>query len=135
MKIAITVTAPDLDADIDPRFGRCLHFIVVDTDTMEYEALDNSAAMAGGGAGIAAAQILTGKNIEAVLTGNCGPNAYTTLTTAGIKVITGLSGKARDAIEQYKASTLQASSKPNVTGHFGTGGGMGPGRGIGRKFN
>jgi predicted Fe-Mo cluster-binding NifX family protein len=135
MKIAVTVTAPDLDADIDPRFGRCLHFIVVDPDTMGCETLDNSAAMAGGGAGIAAAQILTGKNIEAVLTGNCGPNAYTTLTAAGIKVITGLSGKARDAIEQYKTGKLQASSRPNVAGHFGTGGGMGRGRGMGRRFN
>jgi predicted Fe-Mo cluster-binding NifX family protein len=135
MKIAVTVTTPDLDADIDPRFGRCLHFIVVDLDTMECEALDNSAAMAGGGAGIAAAQNLTGKNIEAVLTGNCGPNAYTTLTAAGVKVITGLSGKARDAIKQYKAGTLQTSSRPNVAGHFGTGGGMERGRGTGRRFN
>jgi predicted Fe-Mo cluster-binding NifX family protein len=136
MKIAITVTAPDLDADIDPRFGRCLHFIIVDTDTMEYEALDNAAAAAGGGAGITAAQTLSAKNIEAVLTGNCGPNAYTTLTGAGIKVITGLSGKAREAVEQYKTGKLQASSRPNVAGHFGTGGfGMGRGRGMGRRFN
>jgi predicted Fe-Mo cluster-binding NifX family protein len=137
MKIAITVTTPDLDADIDPRFGRCLHFLVVDTDTMEYEALENSAAAAGGGAGITAAQNLSGKNIEAVLTGNCGPNAYTTLTAAGIKVITGLSGKARNAVEQYKAGKLQAISSPNVSGHFGTGGGggMGRGRGMGRRFN
>jgi predicted Fe-Mo cluster-binding NifX family protein len=136
MKIAITVTTPDLDADIDPRFGRCLHFLIVDPDTMEYEALENSATAAGGGAGITAAQSLSGKNIEAVLTGNCGPNAYMTLTAAGIKVITGLSGKARDAVEQYKAGKLQASSNPNVGGHFGTGGfGMGRGRGMGRRFN
>ncbi len=136
MKIAITVTAPNLDADIDPRFGRCLHFLVVDPDTMEFEALENSAAAASGGAGISAAQTLSGEKIEAVLTGNCGPNAYTTLTAAGIKVITGLSGKARDVVEQYKAGKLQAISRPNVAGHFGTGGGgMGRGRGMGRRFN
>ncbi len=133
MKIAITVTTPNLDADIDPRFGRCQHFIVVDPDTMEFEALNNSGAAAGGGAGIATAQTLAGKSIEAVLTGNCGPNAYQTLEAAGIKVITGVYGKARDAIQSYKSGKLKASSQPNVAGHFGTGGGgMGRGRGMGR---
>ena len=133
MKIAITTTAPNLDADIDPRFGRCQYFIIADPDTMEFEALENSGATAGGGAGIATAQTLAGKSIEAVLTGNCGPNAYEVLAAAGIKVITGVSGKVREAIQSYKSGKLQASSQPNVAGHFGTGGGMGRGRGMGRR--
>ena len=133
MKIAITVTAPNLDADIDPRFGRCQYFIIADPDTMEYETLENPGAAAGGGAGIATAQTLAGKSIEAVLTGNCGPNAYETLAAAGIKTITGVSGKVRDAIQSYKSGKLKASSKPNVAGHFGMGGGMGRGRGMGRR--
>ena len=133
MKIAITATAPNLDADIDPRFGRCQYFIIADLDTMEFEALDNSGANAGGGAGIATAQILAGKSIEAVLTGNCGPNAYEVLAAAGIKVVTGVSGKVREAIQSYKSGKLQASSQPNVAGHFGTGRGKGGGRGMGRR--
>lgn len=133
MKIAITATAPNLDADIDPRFGRCQYFIIADPDTMDFEALENSGAAAGGGAGIATAQTLTGKSIEAVLTGNCGPNAYEVLAAAGIKVVTGVSGKVREAIQSYKSGKLQASSQPNVAGHFGTGGGMGRGRGMGRR--
>jgi predicted Fe-Mo cluster-binding NifX family protein len=134
MKIALTATAPGLDADIDPRFGRCQYFVVADPDTMEFESLENSGAAAGGGAGIATAQTLTGKNIEAVLTGNCGPNAYQALAAANIKVVTGVSGKIRDAIQQYKSGNLKASSQPNVTPHFGTGGrGMGGGMGMGRR--
>ena len=133
MKIAITATAPNLDADIDPRFGRCQYFVIADPDTMEFESLENSGATAGGGAGIATAQNLAGKSIEAVLTGNCGPNAYEVLAAAGIKVVTGVSGKVRDAIQSYKSGKLQASSQPNVAGHFGTGGGMGRGRGMGRQ--
>ena len=134
MKIAITSSAPDLDADIDPRFGRCQYFVIADPETMEFEAQENSGAMAGGGAGIATAQTLTGKNIETVITGNCGPNAYQALSAANIKVITGVTGKVRDAIQQYKSGTLKASSQPNVTSHFGTGGGgMGGGRGMGRQ--
>ncbi|HEX7363950.1 MAG TPA: NifB/NifX family molybdenum-iron cluster-binding protein [Dehalococcoidia bacterium] len=125
MKIAITATAGNLDAEIDPRFGRCRYFIIVDSDAMKPEVLDNAGAMAGGGAGISAAQTIAGKGIEAVLTGNCGPNAYQVLSTAGIKVLTGVSGRVRQAIEDYKSGKLKASSQPNVPGHFGMGGGNG----------
>jgi predicted Fe-Mo cluster-binding NifX family protein len=130
MKIAITATAPNLDADIDPRFGRCQYFVIADPDTMAFEALENSGAMAGGGAGIATAQMIAGKSIEAVVTGNCGPNAYEVLAAAGIKVFTGVSGKLRDAIQSYKSGKFQASSQPNVTSHFGAGRGLGRGRGM-----
>jgi predicted Fe-Mo cluster-binding NifX family protein len=131
MKIAITAIAASLDADIDPRFGRCQYFVIADPDTMEFEALENSGAMAGGGAGIATAQTIAGKGIGAVLTGNCGPNAYEVLEAAGITVVTGVSGKVRQAIEDYKLGKLKASSHPNVPGHFGMGRGVGRGRGMG----
>jgi predicted Fe-Mo cluster-binding NifX family protein len=131
MKIAVTATAASLDADIDPRFGRCQYFIIVDPETMEFEALENSGVMAGGGAGISTAQTIVGKGIEVVLTGNCGPNAYQVLSAAGIKVVTGVSGKVRDAIQNYKSSKLKVSSQPNVAGHFGMGRGMGRGRRMG----
>lgn len=131
MKIAITATAASLDADIYPRFGRCQYFIIVDPETMQFEALENSGAMAGGGAGISTAQMIAGKGVEAVLTGNCGPNAYEVLAAAGIKVVTSVSGKVRQAIEDYKSGRLKASSQPNVPGHFGMGRGMGRGMGMG----
>jgi predicted Fe-Mo cluster-binding NifX family protein len=87
--------------------------------------------MAGGGAGISAAQSITDKGIDVVLTGNCGPNAYRVLSGAGIKVITGVTGKVKDAVEKYKTGKLQTSSQPNVAAHFGSGGGMGRGRDMG----
>ena len=131
MKIAISATGLDLDAEVDPRFGRCQYFVIVEPDTMQFESVENSSAMASGGAGISAAQMIIGKGVEAVLTGNCGPNAYQVLSPAGIKVITGVSGKVQDAVEDYKAGKYQASSQPNVSGHFGIGGGQGIGRGMG----
>jgi len=132
MKIAISAMGATVDAEIDPRFGRCQYFIIIDPDTMNFEAADNSSGMGSGGAGISTAQLIAGKGVEAVLTGNCGPNAYQVLSTAGIKVITGVSGKVKDAIQSYKSGKLQASSQPNVAGHFGQGRGAGMGRGMRR---
>ena len=132
MKIGISAAGPSLDADIDPRFGRCQYFIIVEPDTMQFEAVENSGALAAGGAGISTAQMIAGKGVGTVLTDNCGPNAYQVLSAAGIKVITGVSGKVRDAIQDYKSGKLQASSQPNVPGHFGLGSGGGMGRGMRR---
>ena len=132
MKIAVSATGLDLDAQVDPRFGRCQCFIIIDPDTMQFESIENSNAIASGGAGISAAQVIVSKGVEAVLTGNCGPNAYQVLSPAGIKVITGVSGKVRDAAQSYKPGKLQAISQPNVPGHFGMGPGGGMKRGFGR---
>jgi len=132
MKIAVSATAPSLDAEVEPRFGRCQYFIIVDPQSMEFEALDNSNAMASGGAGISTGQMIASKGVEAVLTGNCGPNAYQTLSAAGVQIITGVSGRIRDAIEAFKAGRFQSSAQPNVGNHYGMGGGMGSGMGMGR---
>lgn len=132
MKVAISATAPSLDAEVDPRFGRCSYFVVIDPETMEFEALENSNAMAAGGAGITTAQMVANKGVQLILTGNCGPNAYQTLSAAGVQVITGVVGRIRDAVEAYKAGKLQSSLQPSVDAHFGMGGGMGMGRGMGR---
>ena len=131
MKIAVSATGPTLDDEVDPRFGRCQYFIIVDADTMEFEAVNNDSAMQSGGAGIAAGQMITGKGVQAVLTGNCGPNAYQVLSAAEIQVITNVGGKIRDAIQAYKSGQLQATTQPNVAAHSGTGGGIGMGGGMG----
>ena len=129
MRIAVSASEPTLDAEVDPRFGRCQYFIIIDPDTMEFETVNNSGAMAGGGAGISTAQTIAGKGVDTILTSNCGPNAFQVLSAAGIKVVTGVSGKVQDAVRDYKAGKYQANSQPNVPGHFG----MGRGRGAGRR--
>ena len=129
MKIAVSASGSSLDAEVDPRFGRCPYFSIINPDTMEFEVVNNSGAMAGGGAGISTAQMIAGKGVDAVLTGNCGPNAFQVLDAAGIKVMTGVAGKVDDAVRDYKAGKYQVNSQHNVPGHFG----MGYGRGAGRK--
>ena len=135
MRIAISSSGSDLDAQVDPRFGRCRYFVIVDSDTEEFEVLDNQAAMTSGGAGIQAAQMVANSGVAAVITGNLGPNASDTLKAAGVKTYLGVSGTVREVLQQYKAGHLQEASGPTVESHFGTGGmggGAGAGRGMGR---
>ena len=137
MKIAISAAGTNLDAEVDPRFGRCQYFIIADVETNKFECVDNTSSAAGSGAGISAAQMIVGKGVEAVLTGNCGPNAHQVLSSAGVKIVTGVSGKIKDVIEEYKLGTYSAAQQPNVVDHYGMnagvgGGGMGGGRGMGR---
>ncbi|MBN1931368.1 MAG: NifB/NifX family molybdenum-iron cluster-binding protein [Desulfobacterales bacterium] len=129
MIIAVTATGPTLDDSVEIRFGRCAYFLVIDPDTMEFEAVPNPNISLGGGAGIQSAQLMAEKNVSVVLTGNCGPNAFKTFGAAGIQVITGVGGKVHEAVRQYKTGTLSGSSAPNVQSRFGTG--MGGGRGMG----
>ena len=131
MRIAISATGPSLDDEVDPRFGRCQYFLVVDPETMGFEAVDNSSMMAGSGAGISAAQMIANKGAQVLLTGNCGPNAYQTLSAAGVQVITGVVGVIRDAVQGYKSGQFQVSTQPSVGAHSGMGGGMGRGMGGG----
>ena len=131
MKIAITTNGASLDAQVDPRFGRCPFFLIVDTDTMEVEAVENPNVSLGGGAGIQSGQLMADKDVRFVLTGNCGPNAYQTLSAAGIQIIVGCSGPVREVVEQFKAGNLDSTAAPNVASHFGMAGGMGRGMGMG----
>jgi len=99
MKIAVSANGRDLDAPIDPRFGRCAYFIIVDTDDMSFEVFDNESIALGGGAGIQSAQFVASKGAKVIITGNVGPNAVSTLSAAGVEVITGQTGTVRKAIE------------------------------------
>ena len=132
MIIAVSSRGNDLNAEIDPRFGRCQYFIFLDTDTMEFEAVLNEAMNTMGGAGIKAAQMVAEKGAGAAITGNVGPNAYQTLSAAGVKIYTGASGFVKDVVERFKRGELTETSGASVGSHFGMGQGQGMGRGMGQ---
>ena len=119
MKIAISAIGQTLDAEIDSRFSRCRYFVIVDLETMQFRALLNSGATGSGGVGVSTAQMIASEGVEAVLTNNCGPNAHQALSAAGIKVICGVTGSIRNAVEDYRSGKLRASSQPNVGAHSG----------------
>lgn len=118
-KICVTSQGNNLESEIDPRFGRCQYFIFVDSDTLKFEAMQNPNIEAQGGAGVQSAQFVASKNAKAVVTGNVGPNAFQTLTAAGIEIFTGASGSIRQAIERYKKGELKVTKAPSVGSKFG----------------
>ncbi|MDY6973606.1 MAG: NifB/NifX family molybdenum-iron cluster-binding protein [Thermodesulfobacteriota bacterium] len=146
MKVAVSAGGRDLDAPIDPRFGRSAYFIIVETDDMSFDVYDNENTALGGGAGIQSAQFVTSRGAKTVITGNCGPNAVRTLSAAGVEVILGQTGTVRAAVDNYSKGNLKGTAEANVPGHYGMGGsntiggspaeagsrGMGKGRGMGR---
>jgi predicted Fe-Mo cluster-binding NifX family protein len=131
MKVAVSAAGPSLDSPIDPRFGRCQYLLIVDSDSLDFEAVENPAVMAPGGAGIQAAELVGSMGVEAVITGNCGPNAYQVLSAAGIEVFVGASGSVRQAMESYRRGELRAAAGPTTEPYSGVAPGMGPGMGRG----
>lgn len=123
MKICVTSQGNTLDSQVDPRFGRCAWFLIVETDSMKFDAIQNNQAQSMGGAGVQSGQLMAEKGVEAVLTGNAGPNAFRTLTAAGITIVSGASGTVKEVVEKYKKGELQATDNPTVESHFGIKGG------------
>ena len=119
MKICVTAQGDNLDAELDPRFGRCKYFLFVDKETLEFEAVENPNIDSAGGAGIQSGQLVAGKEVKVVLTGNVGPNAFQTLTTAGIDVVTGLSGSVKEVMEKYSKGDVEPTKGPSVNSKFG----------------
>ncbi len=132
MKICVTATTGDLNAEVDPRFGRCQYFVFVDSDTMAVEAIPNEAITAPGGAGIQAAQTVVNEGVDVLISGNIGPNAFQVLSAAGVKIATGAYGTVKEAVEMYKSGKLSETDVSTVSAHAGIGSGFGMGRGGGR---
>ncbi len=120
MKVAISSTGASLDSTIDPRFGRCPYLLIVDTQTLAFESIENTYIATEKGAGIGAAKLVLDKNIQVVLTGRCGPNANRVLKSAGIKVYINTQGTVGEAVEQLKKGTLiEAETSDNVKSSYG----------------
>ena len=141
MKIAVSADSSDLNQAVNPVFGRCPGFIIIEAEGKEVKNssfIPNSAMNAAGGAGIAAAQTVINSGVQAVISGNFGPNAFLVLEKAGIKAYHANGITVKSAIEALADGKLSSASQPNVADRFGMGAGrgmgLGAGRGRGRQF-
>lgn len=129
MKIAVTATGTGLDAPASPIFGRSQYMALVETGTMECESLANPAISAPGGAGIQAAQFLAGHGVQALVTGNIGPNAFQVFNAANIPVYLFNGSTVREAVQAFTSGELSETQGPSARSHSGMGGGRGRGQG------
>ena len=119
MKIAVTAQGNELSSEIDLRLGRAKWLIVVDTERGDFEAHDNVVNLnAVQGAGIQTGQNIANLGVEAVITGNVGPNAFKTLKAANVKVFLSETQTVQDAVDSFKAGKLEEVNQANVEGHW-----------------
>jgi len=119
VRIAITAQGKELSNEIDLRFGRAKWLIVVDTETGDCDAHDNIVNLnAVQGAGIQTGQNIVNLGVEAVITGNVGPNAFKTLNVAGVKIFLAEKQTVQEAIDSFKAGKLEEVNQANVEGHW-----------------
>ncbi|MBU7005838.1 NifB/NifX family molybdenum-iron cluster-binding protein [Phosphitispora fastidiosa] len=136
MKIVISTEGKELDARVDPRFGRCEWFISVDSESMDFDCTANSAVNSSQGAGIQAAQFVVDNQAEALITGHVGPNAFEVLEASGIKIYDGTGLNAKQAIEELnsgKLSEITKAGQAHAGMNAGTGAGMNRGAGAGMR--
>jgi predicted Fe-Mo cluster-binding NifX family protein len=113
LKIVIAANGSQLESTVAKHFGRCKKFIFYETAKGEIkEVMDNPGAQAPCGAGIQAAQKIIYRRPYAVLTGHIGPNAYTLLSSNGMKICSAASGTVRDAIEQFMSQRIVPGTRP-----------------------
>lgn len=135
--IAITSSGQNLNSNVDPRFGRSQHFLILDKEGNLDEVISNPGVGAQRGAGVQAAQAIADKGVEALITGNIGPNAFSALQTAGVEIFLVSGIEAEDAFEKWSNGELNKAEVPNGVAGTGSGKerGSGQGRGGGRGRN
>jgi predicted Fe-Mo cluster-binding NifX family protein len=119
MKVAVSAVDNNLDAQVDPRFGRAGYFLIIETDSLVYESIENPNVNALGGAGIQSAQLVIDKGITSVLTGKCGPKAFEVFQKAGISIYEDIEGSVREAVKTFQSDKLSpsqiAGGKPHMS--------------------
>lgn len=106
MKIAIPSEGKTLESTVNQSFGRTNYFIIVDSETMQFNVIDNQAISAQGGAGVKAAQVVLDSGADSLITFNCGENAANVLKTAGIKIMKAFPGNVLSMVNKYKKDEL-----------------------------
>jgi predicted Fe-Mo cluster-binding NifX family protein len=138
MRIVVSSAGPDMESQVDVRFGRCPYFMVVDVEGKKikgHRAVENTSAQQMGGAGMTAAQAVAELKADAVITVNMGPRAFIVFKQLGIDMYLG-TGTVRKVVEDFIAGKLRKVEGATGPGHmgmpgFGLGGGMGGGSGRG----
>jgi predicted Fe-Mo cluster-binding NifX family protein len=118
LKIFISANGSTTDASVGQRFGLSPYFIIINPQTMEFEAVPNPEAGEQRAAGMQAVVLAIGKEVDAVLTGYCSPTAMKYLSDNGIDVVTGVKGMVAEAVakhrKQVRSTPIRSPNKPGI---------------------
>ena len=123
MKIAISSTGNNLESEVDARFGRCAYFLIIEVDKEKKEikdlkTIENTAKAQMGGAGITAGQIVANEKVDAIITVNLGPRAFSVFEQFKIKIYQG-KGKIKEVIQDFLDKKLKELTNANGPQHIG----------------
>ncbi len=119
MKIALSAQDASPDSSVEARFGRAPWFVVYDDESETWDAVDNDQNLqAAQGAGIQSAANVVNAGCSALITGHCGPKAFTALEKAGVAVYAVDSGTVRQAMDAFKRDDLKRLDGADVDGHW-----------------
>ena len=123
MKIAISSTGKTLESDVDARFGRCQYFLIVEIDKKKKEiknakAIENTAKAQMGGAGITAGEIVANEKVDAVITTNLGPRAFSVFKQLKTKIYQG-QGKIKNVVQDFIDDKLKELTDATGPQHMG----------------
>ena len=123
MKIAISSTGENLESEVDARFGRCEYFLIVEIDKEKkeiknFKAIENTAKEQMGGAGIIAGEIVAKQKVDAVITTNLGPRAFSIFEQFEIKAYSG-QGKIKRVVQDFIEGKLKELTNATGPQHIG----------------
>ena len=119
MKLIFTTSGENVDALLDPSFGRARNFLLYDPESGSCQVISNQQNLnAAQGAGIQAAQMIVKAGAQALITGHCGPKAFRVLEAAGVKVYNTDAPTIVEALARFRAGRLTEAMAANVEGHW-----------------
>ena len=114
MKIGIPADGNTLDAKVDERYARAPYLLIVDSETLEFEAMENKNVNKTQGAGTGTSRDLIKAGADVIISLNVGPNAWDVLKEFEVKVYKAQKGMTvREAVEAFKRGELEEIKEPS----------------------
>ena len=119
MIIAVSSSDGLVDSPFSPRFGRCVYFVLFDTSANAWDTIENPARNAEGGSGTRVVQFLTDLDVDVLVSGRYGPNAFSAIQAAGLTAYLADSGSPRELVDRVQTGELSRLAHPSGRGYHG----------------
>ena len=106
MKIAISADGCELTSKVAYRFGHSGYLIIIDPQTLAFEAVENQSREAQSGVGVQFVATAIERKVTAVLAGYCSPTAESYLSANNIEILTGYRGTVEEAVKEFREISL-----------------------------